>query len=609
MPGIFGLYERDSTEEDLAQLSEKIRRGLNTDRNENLFVESTVIHPPFLLGYHSINRFRDQKGIAQEDHMTVIFEGVLFEPASLSGINPAQILALYLQGKEEFAKKIRGHFTLAVCDHKTGDLLLYTDQAASRPIYYVVEQGNFYFAGDYFALLAALPDTPDTNPQAVTDMLTFGYMIGDKSRHEGIRCAPPGSCLIWNSRTASLRIETYFTIDNTPFENQSYPEAREELQRLFVQAVERTLSKSKPIFTLSGGLDSRAILGTALKLGITNPESLTFGELDSLDVELALKVAHAAKGQAISVGLDNGSYLLDTYALASRYNGGMVYYSGSAHMLHALLKLNATRWNIMHTGMSGDMLMGSFIHRNDIHYPLSDIGILRNRIIKDLGFTRWLEHLVRDEGLATQLIHQSVENSLKTIALPSDPSMAQGLELWNLYNRQHRGMFNGFRVIENFAEYTSPFFDVDLYQYVPRIRQEYRLGEAIYTDMLSRLLPATLWRVPWAKTHRPPSQYRQINELNCQLASWMKRGINRLLPSSSANRRLSMNPFRAWLLNNEQLRQFVADRLLSWDPVPFPLEQNRIRGFAQNIANSRIDRFAPTLIFRLLTLRSWTAEK
>ncbi len=606
MPGLFGISGAAVGSEQLTHSSERIHSLLNVRRAKERFVEDALISPPFLLGYHSVRHFTSQKGIAQSDSLAMAFDGILFEPSPRP--NVAQLLSLYRQHGLDFVKRLRGHFAFAVCDHSTGDFYLCTDHAASRPLYYAVQGDALYFAGDYPTLSAILPGPNKTDTQAVTDMLTFGYVLGNKTCRESIQCMPPGSWLCWNANTSKLETKPYFVADNTPLESQNYSEMRDELERLFVQAVKRTLQGTNPIFTLSGGLDSRAILSSALKLGITHPDCLTFGELASSDVKLALRVARETKSQAIAVSLGDGDYLVDTFETASRYNGGMVYYNGSAHMLHALQQVNPDRWDIVQTGMSGDMLMGSFLHAAEIREPVGDVQSISERILAQLGQLTWIERLTTDKVAARQLVHDSVKSSLAELGLESDITMSQALELWNLQNRQQRGMFNGFRMIENFYEYTSPFFDADFYEYSLRIPHRYRLEEAIYIDMLSRLIPRSVWRIPWQKSGRPPSAHRWVNKANKWSLLWIGRAMQVIFPGVARKR--SMNPFAIWLRENDRLRQFAVEQLLAWDSVPYPLVQDQVRDFANAIADGRIGMTTrvPTLLFRLLTLSTWGQE-
>jgi asparagine synthase (glutamine-hydrolysing) len=601
MPGVFGVADPSADTNQLTSIAEYMCELSNVRRASQEFVENTHISEPFLLGHHSIRRFISQKGIAQSGSMVMVLDGILF--GSFSQLNVAQVLSRYQQEGVELVKKLRGNFTVAICNSRTGDLYLYTDHASTRPIYYTIQDDKFYFASDYSILSTAIRDSEETSPQAWADMLTFGYLIGCKTPKESIHRMPAGSCLHWNAYKAHIEIQPYFVADNTPMDSVSYTELRDELQALFIQAVERTLLSARHLFTLSGGLDSRAILGTAQQLGIKYPDCLTFGEPASLDIKTALRVAHKSQAQVVLVTLGQGNYLTETLPEASHYNGGMVYYNGSAHFLYALQKINVNRWDIVHTGMSGDMLMGSFLHKADIHKLGDNLQSISELILTRFGRLSWIDFFAKDKSAARRLIQNSVRDSLRVPS--SNATISQVLELWNLHNRQQRAMFNGFRMVENFAEYTSPFFDADLYQYVLRIPHRHRLGEDIYIDMLSNLLPSDIWEIPWQKTGHRPSTSRWINKLNAWSTLYLGRAAQYIFPQVARSR--SMNPTRIWLRENIELQEFTSSRLLDWDLTSSLLDRNKINEFALNIADGNIgvNRRIPALLFRLLTLSTW----
>ncbi|MBN1314439.1 MAG: hypothetical protein JXA42_03190 [Anaerolineales bacterium] len=599
MPGIFGIAQANSDKRSLTMLKDHIETLLNTHREKSLFLKDVLVSPPFLLGFHSICKLDTHKGVIRSDSVAMAFDGVLFEPWPTQGL--AEILSQYEKNSAALLDSIRGIFSFSVCNYTTGDIAVYTDQAGTRPVYYAIQDNVFYFAGDYSVLSAILPDPGEIDTQAVYDMLTFGYLTGNKTPSKKIKCAPPGSCLTWNVNTAKLNITSYFTAYSS-LELTDYSQITKQLEQLFIQAVERSLRAGRPLFTISGGLDSRAVLATALMLGYDRPECLSFGELASLDIKLALQVAEKTNAELALISLGNGDYLTDTLTRASLFNGGMVYYSGSAHMLYALSKLDAGKWDIVQTGMSGDMLMGSFLHKDDITKLANDTTLITNRVIKQLGQLNWIERLALDD-FSEDPVFQSVSNSI--IEPKPDTTISQAVERWNLENRQQRGMFNGFRMIEHFSEYSSPFFDADLYKFTLSIPHRYRLGEKIYLDMLSRLLPASLWGIPWQKTGHPPSTKNWINTINAKAT--MGIGRAKQLISPQTERKRSMNPINAWLRDNVRLRQFAIQQLSCWDSIPYPLDKKRVQDFYLDIEKGQIGKSQrlPTILFRLLTLSTW----
>ena len=603
MPAIYGCAGLSASPAEVDRFAHRMQAQLGVERDSRKFLEAQWHDPPFLLGVHSINQLPAHKGIAHCGAQTLVMDGVLFDAAHTPAL--AKLLTAYAASELKAVHALRGYFRLAICDREKDALYLFTDHAATRPLYYAVYEAMLYFSGDCASLAQSLPQSAMRDPNAVLDMLTFGYMTGDKTPVQSIRRLAAGSCLHWNLDQASLKITPYFVPDNAPNESESYHKQRENLQRLFVNAVGRTLEGTKSLFTLSGGLDSRAVLTAAHQLGVRQPPCLIFGEESSLDVELAQRVGKQMDARTTLVPLDNGNYLVDTFAKTSRYNSGLVYFSGSAHMLHALQQLDMADFDLVQTGMSGDMLMGSFLRSRDIGTQAQGPDHIAHQIIAQLGLPDWITHWVEDQDDVQQRMSHSIEESVGQLNLSATTTLAQALELWNLNNRQQRAMFNGFRMIENFAEYTSPFFDPDLYQYTLKIPHKYRLEEGIYVDMLAHLIPSNVWRIPWQKTGRPPSRYKWINKMNKLSSLWGGRTLEVLAPSRA--RRRSMNPTRAWLRTNQRLRTFATEQLHSWESVPEPLSATHLRDFASDIEAERfgIRERLPLTLIRLLTVRAW----
>lgn len=600
MPGIFGCINKSASKAIFPFLAENFLLESNKYRHQEQFNQDIYIDPPFLVGFHSTQKLDTLKKIVRSDSVLMAFNGILFEPWPLE--NLSTLLSLYRKNKAAFIESLRGNFSFSICDYDKGEIAIYTDQAGTKPVYYAIQNESFYFAGDYSTLNAILPKDGDIDPEAVYDILTFGYLLGNKTPNKAIKCMPPASCLTWNVDTKELKISSYFTIPSIK-EFADYSQTSKQLEELFINAVDRSFRAGRSLFTISGGLDSRAVLAAALRLGHSRLECLSFGEPTSLDIKLALQVAQKTHSEIILTSLGNGDYLADTFSQACHFNGGMVYYSGSAHMLYALSKLDTSKWDIVQTGMSGDMLMGSFLYKSELNEPANDKILVSKRIIGRLGQMTWIDNLVADKKMAYSLVNESVINSIKEIK--PGTSMSQALENWNLENRQQRGMFNGFRMIENFAEFSSPFFDTDFYKFAMGIPHQHRQGEKIYIDMLSRLLPDYLWKIPWQKTGRAPSTHNWVNKLNATITLSTGRAKQLVFPQIARQR--SMNPIHSWIHDNSRLRDFAVQQLSSWDSIPYLLDKRMVSHFCQEIEQGRIgiNTKLSTLLFRLLTLSTW----
>ena len=60
------------------------------------------------------------------------------------------------------------------------------------------------------AILAALPDVPAVNPEALLGFFTFGYVAGEPAVFDGMRRLGPGTAMTVDVRTGRTDVETFW---------------------------------------------------------------------------------------------------------------------------------------------------------------------------------------------------------------------------------------------------------------------------------------------------------------------------------------------------------------------------------------------------------------
>ncbi len=77
-----------------------------------------------------------------------------------------------------------------------GQLVLARDRVGKKPLYYLQKNGELLFGSETKAILAALPDVPGVNAEALLDFFTFGYVAGEQAAFDGMQRLEPGTALI-----------------------------------------------------------------------------------------------------------------------------------------------------------------------------------------------------------------------------------------------------------------------------------------------------------------------------------------------------------------------------------------------------------------------------
>jgi asparagine synthase (glutamine-hydrolysing) len=165
--------------------------------------------------------------------------------------------------------RFNGMFALALWDRKERTLLLARDRYGIKPLY-VSQQGcTFAFGSEQKAILAMPGFERRTDKPALLEYFTFQNIFTDRTLLEDIQILPAGYYAKLDLKYAkpALRRTQYWDYDfRESAERVSDDEYREELDRLFRQAVNRQLITDVEIGSyLSGGMDSGSITAMAAK--------------------------------------------------------------------------------------------------------------------------------------------------------------------------------------------------------------------------------------------------------------------------------------------------------------------------------------------------------
>ena len=105
------------------------------------------------------------------------------------------ILAAYAQYDDGFLEKLRGMFAFALWDDRNKRLVAARDRFGIKPFYYAEIGEHFYFASEAKAILPFLPSI-ETDPDALSQYLTFQYSVDDLTLFKGIKQLLPGHRLV-----------------------------------------------------------------------------------------------------------------------------------------------------------------------------------------------------------------------------------------------------------------------------------------------------------------------------------------------------------------------------------------------------------------------------
>jgi Asparagine synthase (glutamine-hydrolyzing) len=373
----------------------------------------------------------------------------------------------------QFLKSIDGVYSAVIYDRPGKKLSLITDRYGLQHLYWVKTKDHFAWATEYKAFLAMPEFKPKVDKNSLNSFLEYGYFIEDKTCFENVSLIPPATILtldLTNGKTSSTKYWSWGDIKKLQG-TINEKEIEKEWGRLFTVAVERRCKPyEKTGVTLSGGLDSRAILAAMPSRG-QKINAITFGNKGCDDIRIAGRAAKV-KGAIHSIyELDNSGWLSANLAAVWCTDGEMCFLDTNAN---EFLTRFSEKMSICLNGIAGDSIHGG-----------SYLG-MKGQQFSDL----------------------------------QDPYGHRG----------RRYIRPGFRLDESFLQVRMPFYDNALIELSMSLPDSLRAKSYIYKKILLYNYPEYFRTIPWQKSGVPISYSDNAQKI----LSFGKRASSRILRKANS---------------------------------------------------------------------------
>lgn len=212
----------------------------------------------------------------------------------------ARVHALCSVGDPRALAVARGFFCAVHFDPSVARLWLVADQLALRPVYYIVD-ADFVLFASALRMLEGHPLVRQVGTlQASAEVATLGFPLGTRTVLADVQMLTPAQVI--EVTTEAVRIQQYRYWDRVSAREAPIDAACEELHATFRRAVQLRLGDSQEeAALLSGGLDSRVVVGVLRALGV-NVQSINYAPPRSADLVLGREAARALGTKHFEVG-------------------------------------------------------------------------------------------------------------------------------------------------------------------------------------------------------------------------------------------------------------------------------------------------------------------
>lgn len=220
-----------------------------------------------------------------------------FKGYSFSGVENDQLLEDFCQIDEEkdfieFLRTVDGEFSFL---KETEDYIFAgVDYGRSFPLFFTEHEDGLAIS-DQPQSLYYLLRSKEVDALAMRELRISGHTFGNRTMLKGIYTLGAGEMLFYDKSEKELRIREYMDF-SYPWEEKSPEEMAEDLNRLYLNAIESSLAdiKTSVLLEINGDWFSRLILGKLLELGYKDVIMYTYGGPDNKNAIYARRMAEYA---------------------------------------------------------------------------------------------------------------------------------------------------------------------------------------------------------------------------------------------------------------------------------------------------------------------------
>lgn len=444
----------------------------------------------------------------------------------------AQILFSHYQDGTllDFLKQFRGSFSGVIYDKNNGKVCAYTDQFSTKTLFYFYTDYGIIISSEVSKVVATMKDlgiSIELDEIGAYSLLSYGYMYRDHTLIKGVRRLREGSILMFFE--GKVVVEQYYKFS---FHEKKidFNEAIDQLDKLFKRAVLLQHNKNKAhgymdVVPLSAGMDCRMTSFVLSSISDDPILNFTYSETGQYDQVVPADMSREQNNRWLFKSLDNGLDL-ENIDEAIMISDGLIKYDWPAQLIDFIKLVNTKQWGIVHTGVIGDVIIGSYEKTPLYHrqYKIGD-GAFSNKLIPKLN----------------NIIHNAGE----------DPSFTfqEGM----ISNRGINGACLGYsRTFRLVSEDLSPFMNVDFAEFCFSLPMSYRRNHKIYYEWVRRKYPSAARfkhngiRIDGKITFSYHGREYTFKSLPDIISNKIKRDI--------IKKGYGMNPQQTWYEENEELR-------------------------------------------------------
>lgn len=415
-----------------------------------------------------------------------IFRGTFFYKDKLyTNDNISEIFNVKYNYDEfiDIVKEFNGNFLLIV--KFDSDYFVFCDKIMSFPMFYKKNK-NCLFLSD---CIYKINDNEKFDYEALTELASFGYVLGNKTIYKNIKEIGPGEYLKINCDSNEVRLIKYYQHlhkEEVYSEIEWIDKLDKAINNTFDRFIRR-LNNRQVVLFLSGGYDSKLILQHLRKRDYKNVICISLRSCDDLDVVVAKKLANLFQ-YPLYVFDYNKKYWKDRASkndfwglLNKLFNGVAIHYPQGMIVKDLIDKNIIDKNSVIVTGNSGDVVEG-----NDVCENFKEKVINSKQVVKEILVTHGIN--VSNNKKINNVLSKNILSILPQYNY-NDVSHAQdAYEYFNWRERQCKYVISDVRNYDDYTanEWALPLWDDEFVGFWLSVPIEYRFKRNLYYKYVNK---------------------------------------------------------------------------------------------------------------------------
>ena len=396
-----------------------------------------------------------------------------------------QIAYLYDNLGTALSSTLNGEFNIVIFDSNSRKLTIFADHLSTQPLFYRQSTDGLYFGSEKKSILAVLPEKPEIDAVGLLQGFRHIHNIGDRTFIKDLHRLRPGGVLEYKNGNLRIHQQPLVQFDDRRT-RASADELIEEWKLRLTSAIRRRVkAERKIVVSLSGGLDSRAVIA-AVPRDYRPLWARTRGTESSAEMRFAKLVAEQLGVEHFAEEPSDFSIFDYLDRIVWRTEGETTFLHGLTILNHATIKRHG---DFLAGGYFGDAASGAHVDPRmflpgslesfaarlfewyDCNQPIERLALVFNE-----EFLRKYIPGVRDEFVQSHLAVRQARN-------------IDTHQVWNFYNRQTRMTMAAAPIDSHLFQRISPFYDRELVEFATTIPLRFRIGQVLYKKMIYDIGP------------------------------------------------------------------------------------------------------------------------